>query len=135
MEQVKSIRFHELAGLRGLAALTVYFSHLLGSYNISGDFFNYLDHSPFHIFWHGEGAVQLFFILSSFVLTLPYMKNTETLTLSSFYAKRVLRIYPVFFCAILFSLILKETLFNEENMKVYSPWINLFWKWNLSDYL
>lgn len=72
--EIKSLRFHELDGLRGLAALTVYFSHLIGTFNFSSDYFTKVSNSPLHLFWHGEGAVQLFFILSGFVLTLPYRK-------------------------------------------------------------
>lgn len=73
MEQIKSMRFHELDGLRGLAALTVFASHLVGSFNFHSNSFAIINNSPLHIFWHGEGAVHLFFILSGFVLTLIYI--------------------------------------------------------------
>lgn len=44
------MRYKELDGLRGIAALSVYFSHLIGVFVINSSLFNYLSNSPFHIF-------------------------------------------------------------------------------------
>ena len=65
------MRYTELDGLRRIAALSVYFSHLIGVFLINSFVFDYLSNSPFHILWHGESAVKLFFLLSGFVLTFP----------------------------------------------------------------
>ncbi|MFT5251283.1 MAG: peptidoglycan/LPS O-acetylase OafA/YrhL [Flavobacteriales bacterium] len=52
------MRYSELDGLRGVAALSVYFSHLFGVFIVNSSLF--LSNSPFHIFWQGEWAVTLF---------------------------------------------------------------------------
>lgn len=127
------MRYKELDGLRGIAALSVYFSHLIGVFVINSTLFDYLSQSPFHVFWHGEAAVTLFFMLSGFVLTLPYIKNRDDLNLPTFYIKRIFRIYPAFIFAILFCLFLKFLLFDSLKMVGYSAWINEFWKWNLKE--
>ena len=127
------MRYKELDGLRGIAALSVYFSHLIGVFVINSSLFDRLSNSPFHIFWHGEAAVTLFFLLSGFVLTLPYIKNRVDLNLPSFYLKRVFRIYPAFIVAIVFSVLLKTFLFDPSQMRGYSAWINEFWKWSFKD--
>ena len=98
------MRYTELDGLRGIAALSVYFSHLIGVFNFDSTLFDSISNSPLHIVWHGEGAVNLFFLLSGFVLTLPYIKYRDKLNLVPFYIKRVFRIYPAFILAILFSI-------------------------------
>lgn len=51
----------------------------------------------------------------------------------SFYIKRILRIYPVFIFAIIFSIFLKSFLFDATQMTSYSNWINLFWKWKCNE--
>jgi peptidoglycan/LPS O-acetylase OafA/YrhL len=127
------MRYKELDGLRGIAALSVYLSHLIGVFVINSSLFEYLSNSPFHIIWHGEAAVTLFFLLSGFVLTLPYIKNRVDLNLPTFYIKRIFRIYPAFIFAILFCLFLKFFLFDSSQMAGYSAWINEFWKWNLKE--
>jgi peptidoglycan/LPS O-acetylase OafA/YrhL len=127
------MRYKELDGLRGLAALSVYFSHLLGIISFKPIFFQILSNSPIHLIWHGESAVTLFFLLSGFVLTLPFLKNKDTVKIFPFYIKRIFRIYPVFLLAILFSIILKSLFFQLDKMLIYSSWINQFWKWNIHD--
>jgi hypothetical protein len=126
------MRYKELDGLRGIAALTVYFSHLIGVFDLSkNQYFNTLQNSPLHIFWDGASAVNLFFLLSGFVLTSPYLKDKNKINLASFYTKRIFRIYPAFFFSILFCIITKEFLFHPFKVGEYSYWINDFWKWNL----
>jgi len=127
------MRYTEIDGLRGVAALSVYFSHLIGVFVINSNEFDYISNSPFHILWDGESAVKLFFLLSGFVLTLPYIKNGNDLNLLLFYTKRVFRIYPAFVLAIIFCIFLQYFLFDSSKMMVLSPWINQFWKWDLNE--
>ena len=60
MSQVQQERFHYLDSLRGLAALAVFFSHLIGAFGLPHKLM-FLQNSPVHILWHGEGAVFFFF--------------------------------------------------------------------------
>lgn len=126
------MRYKELDGLRGIAALSVYFSHLVGVFILNNNsFYNIINHSPLHILWDGESAVNLFFLLSGFVLTLPYLENKNNINLTTFYIKRIFRVYPAFIFSILLCILMKEFLFNPLKMGSYSNWINEFWKWNL----
>jgi peptidoglycan/LPS O-acetylase OafA/YrhL len=123
-------RISELDGLRGLAALSVYFSHLIGIFNTNSKIFEIISNSPIHILWDGESAVRLFFLLSGFVLTFPFIKNKDKMNLFSFYKKRIFRIYPVFIVSIIVCIFFKTFLFDPFRMLGFSPWINTFWKWN-----
>ncbi|MFE3869269.1 acyltransferase family protein [Flavobacterium sp. LS2P90] len=127
------MRYKELDGLRGIAALSVYFSHLIGVFVINSSIFDYLSNSPFHILWHGEAAVTLFFLLSGFVLTLPYIKNPVDLNMASFYLKRIFRIYPAFIFAVLLCIFLNFFLYDSSQLTGYSDWINEFWKWDIKE--
>lgn len=125
------MRYKELDGLRGLAALSVFLSHIIGVFEINSVVFDSLYNSPFHIFWNGQSAVVLFFLLSGFVLTMPYISNRNELNLPSFYFKRIFRIYPVYIFSIVFCIFLKLFLFGKSDLIGYSSWINEFWKWDL----
>jgi len=66
-------RFHELDAIRGLAALMVVFSHFVLIWQIpwrdEPGFLSFLRYP----FITGHEAVMLFFLLSGFVLSLPYL--------------------------------------------------------------
>src|SRR4051812_48108680 len=70
-------RYQQLDALRGLAALTVVMQHFLSVLpSIDGHsdnaWVNLWKYSPLHITWAGYEAVIFFFILSGFVLSLPF---------------------------------------------------------------
>lgn len=87
-------RFEELDSLRGLAAISVLFSHLAIATDITtkDSFMKMIDRSPFHIVYAGHEAVIFFFILSGFVLSLPAIRGRKTIY-SDFIIKRIARIY------------------------------------------
>jgi peptidoglycan/LPS O-acetylase OafA/YrhL len=80
-------RIPELDGLRGLAALAVLLAHLgEGRWPIVG--------------W-GWTAVNLFFVLSGFLITGIVLREWRAAGFfAAFYARRVLRIWPVYFLTI-----------------------------------
>ncbi len=90
--------------------------------------------SPLHLLWDGESAVLFFFVLSGFVLALPYFSNKEKpLDLLAFYNKRILRIFPAFCVAILLCIALKACVYHPDNMQRYSDWLRNIWPWNFKD--
>ncbi len=135
--QARPRRYHELDSMRGLASLTVFFSHFVMGNMVTGPICEILRMSPAHIIWDGSSAVLFFFVLSGFVLALPYINNQgRYLDLLSFYLKRIFRIYPAFIIGILISVALKEYMYDPHNsIQHYSGWLNSFWKWNLNDNL
>ena len=83
--------------MRGLAALAVFTDHTLwlfpGDTWIAG-----FARTPFGILSDGHAAVVLFFVLSGFVLALPFRTDRAAIRSPGFYPRfvlrRVLRIYP-----------------------------------------
>ena len=128
-----SKRYHELDSLRGIASLTVFFSHFVLCNVVTGPLYVKLRMSPLHLFWDGESAVLFFFVLSGFVLSLPYLNKEKPLELLSFYLKRIFRIYPAFLTAILLCIALKHFLYKPDNMQHYSEWLRNIWNWVLTD--
>lgn len=92
-------RFTALDGLRGLAALSVVLYHCLlvsPSFGTAGTPLTgwawLLAHTPLHLFWQGGEAVYLFFVLSGFVLMLPFDRES-TSSWRGYYPRRIVRLY------------------------------------------
>lgn len=91
-----------LTGLRGIVALWVVLFHFYTELNIG-----FLQRTI------GQGylAVDIFFVLSAFLLTVSYSEKFRNLNIKgivSFYKKRVNRIYPVYFISIVVIILLIE---------------------------
>lgn len=99
MKKASSGRFQELDVLRGIAALAVVVFHY------SGHCTRYFNDFPFN-FSYGKYGVQLFFVISGFVIyfTLDKSKNWRDFSFSRFS-----RLYPAYW-AILALLIIKDIL-------------------------
>lgn len=97
-------RYSSLDGLRGLAALVVLVCHVLLIQPVlmqayyeplaipAGTGAWWTVFSPVHLAWAGTEAVYLFFVLSGFVLALPF-ERTGRLLPPGYYPKRFLRLY------------------------------------------
>jgi peptidoglycan/LPS O-acetylase OafA/YrhL len=94
--ETKPARFLELDGLRGLAALSVVLYHYTYMYN---QYFENRD-KPLLSFSRGNLGVELFFIISGFVIL---MTVSRTKTILDFVVSRVSRIYPVYWVAVIFT--------------------------------
>ena len=92
---------HALDGLRGLAVLTVFLSHTSLSGHRALPFLNSAG--------TGKMGVFLFFILSSFLLTYPFLikqeKSFERNALINFSYRRFFQIYPLFVLYLLVALV------------------------------
>ncbi|OIK15466.1 hypothetical protein BIV60_09355 [Bacillus sp. MUM 116] len=96
-------RMKELDSMRGLAATSVVLSHFLGVVPLY--FVIYLSNSPFHIFWAGHEAVLFFFILSGFVLSLPYYNNKNQ-EYKNYLIKRICRLYIPYLTSVIIAVLL-----------------------------
>lgn len=127
-------RLSELDSIRGLAAVTVVIGHFFvifpsfaqithGQNNFGWE--NLFKYSPLHIFWSGHEAVILFFILSGFVLALPFYLD-KPFSYPAYLIKRVCRIYLPYFCAVIIAFLLKIALYSGS-IPYLSSWFNNIW--------
>jgi peptidoglycan/LPS O-acetylase OafA/YrhL len=123
-------RFHELDSLRGLAALTVVFHHF--SHICSPEVLHVLDRTPLRLLVAGHQAVILFFLISGFVLTLPYKKE-GSLKYRPFLLKRVCRIYLPYLGALAFA-ILCDLHFSSRG-PINNYWTELTWSTPVTTHL
>ncbi len=129
-------RLTQLDSLRGLAALFVFFSHMsltlsyFGNADKASINKNLLLHivvqSPLRLFLTGHESVIFFFVLSGFVLSIPYYNSIKRENYSAFIVKRFFRIaipYYVSLLVVLFCI----TIFSNSYVKGYSDWFHSLW--------
>jgi peptidoglycan/LPS O-acetylase OafA/YrhL len=94
-----------LDGIRGIAILIVLFHHLVYSSGINRHF--WLDLQFFKLAHSSWLGVDLFFVLSGFLITgILYEAKGSERYFSSFYGRRVLRIFPLYYGFLLLALLL-----------------------------
>ena len=108
MERLTNTRFESLDAMRGLASLAVVIFHI-GS-------------NEFQPYWlkfiatYGEVGVQLFFVLSGFIISFTsfkYLQPSTTMGSVQFMTKRFIRVYPPFFLSMILCIIVNYCLDNE----------------------
>lgn len=134
-------RITQLDSLRGLAALTVVMHHFFISTNVFNGSTYYdtylivkcLKYTPLSIIYAGHEAVILFFILSGFVLSLPYL-NDKKQSYSTFLIKRLCRLYIPCIISVLLAILAKEC-FYRGHFTTLNSWTNSMWtcKFSLSN--
>jgi peptidoglycan/LPS O-acetylase OafA/YrhL len=125
-------RLEHLDSSRGLAALSVVFSHFFAAYGLL-PFLTHFDGSIIHFIWHGEGAVTYFYILSGYVLTIGiFQKNgqLDNLSITGYVVRRMFRIFPLFLVCLWMSFILLKIYSSYSAIVTYplrSDWIMGLW--------
>lgn len=114
-------RLPALDGLRGIAILAVF------AYHYAGGLPNKVSSGPIHllgmVFAFGWSGVDLFFVLSGFLITgILYDTQRDSHYYKNFYARRVLRIFPPFYLLALIYLLL-------------TPLVGAHWRWIQLSYL
>ena len=131
-------RLEFLDSVRGRAALAVLLSHVLGAFNWADQFLLRALLNPFSgILVEGKAAVAMFFVLSGYVLSRPYVMTTSEfeqnasvrkVNLPSFYVKRLIRIWPPWFAVFCLSILAKQFLLNRcATQPPASDWLISLW--------
>lgn len=130
-------RVTQLDGLRGLAALVVVACHALSTLPgigsaVSGDRSAGLDtaeawavFSPLHVLWNGTPAVHVFFVLSGFVLVLPFTRPGAAAKWAQYYAKRFFRLYLPAWASLAVAVALM-TAIPRSASPLQSPWADIY---------
>jgi peptidoglycan/LPS O-acetylase OafA/YrhL len=126
-----------LDSLRGLAAVIVVFHHFLAIFpSLAGDDPNpsrwawAMQFTPLHLLWDGLLPVLFFFILSGYVLSLPYHEG-RALPYSGYLLKRICRIYLPYLAAVLSAFAL-FALLSRGPIPSLSRWLNSIWNTPIS---
>ncbi|MGL5889874.1 MAG: acyltransferase family protein, partial [Bacteroidia bacterium] len=125
--------FANLDGIRAVACLMVFVAHIWDYLNNrqsmhpaeSWIYINFIDGL-------GTTGVCLFFVLSGFLITTLLLREKEatgTVSLKNFYARRILRIWPVFFLVVLLGFVIVPLIsgtFSAAETGKHIPWYLLF---------
>lgn len=130
-------RVTQLDGLRGLAALVVVACHVVSTLPgigsaVSGNRSAELNtaeswavFSPLHVLWNGTPAVHVFFVLSGFVLVLPFTRPGAAGKWAQYYAKRFFRLYLPAWASLAVAVALM-TLIPRSASPLQSPWADIY---------
>lgn len=99
-------RFEHLDSARGLAALVVLAAHHVCAFGFPPQWRSVIE-TPLRLLWYGEAAVAFFFLLSGFVLALPYLRSERGVNLPGVAVQRIFRIYPTFLAALALGVLAK----------------------------
>ena len=129
-----SNRIEQLDSIKGLASIFVLLNHillLLPSFARETETINNINiifsNTPLRIFWAGNEAVLLFFILSGFVMSLSYI-NGRKKPYPQYLVKRICRLYIPFIISILIAVLMNHLFYTNESLINVSEWGNSQWR-------
>jgi peptidoglycan/LPS O-acetylase OafA/YrhL len=132
-----SKRFNQLDALRGIAALTVVFDHCMrvipgaGSGETAhGTALKLAKFTPLHIVWAGHQAVMFFFVLSGFVLSLPFHSGRSD-PYGTFVIRRICRIWIPYIVVIAAALCARVLFRSSSGNHYISGWVHSDWAGSL----
>jgi len=129
-------RYNELDSLRGLAAVTVVFGHIaalvFAAPVIAGSGWTHWRHilelinrTPLTVIMGGGAAVRFFFVLSGFVLMLPYLRHRDN-PYAPYLVKRICRIYLPYLAAVAIAAV-GNAVFGGHPLPGFSGAVNETW--------
>ena len=119
----KSREIYSHTGLRGIAAMCVFIYHIYLSQAVTWN----LNYSFFRFFEWRTYAVDLFFVLSGFILYWVYFNKNVAINWRSYLSARVARIFPIYYLTSFFMLtVLSYSYFKYGCKYIGSGFINNF---------
>ena len=133
--RAKSERVEYLDSIRGLAALFVLLSHTLGAFDWPRQIINWTQWPFLNILVGGKEGVVMFFVLSGYVLSNPYVQPVAAgnaprkLFLPSYFVRRITRIWLPWFAVLLLSMFSRRFLFHiPPSEPPVTIWLKFFWQ-------
>ena len=133
----KNTRIHSLDSIRGIASMIVVIFHCLISFQVienayyqkfNSEILRIFTNTPLHTFWAGPEAVFLFFVLSGFVLSLPYLNSEKGgPSYHNYIIKRICRIYLPYIITMILYMLVIILLSDYRDIKSLSPTFNNRW--------
>ena len=120
-------RIAALDGLRGCAVLMVLFYHFMGPFTDTADF---ATKGGLWVFSFGWTGVDLFFVLSGFLITgiLFDAKGSERY-FRTFYMRRILRIVPLYYGALALIFFVPRFIASPTALRFTAPFSDQVWYW------
>jgi peptidoglycan/LPS O-acetylase OafA/YrhL len=122
-------RLTSVDGVRGAAIFMVVVGHLIGfpglltTSSVYATFFG----SPAHVLWDETAAVQIFFVLSGFVLQLGQRQHVSSAAAYRFLIARFFRLYPLYGVALLFAFGCRRLWAGHDHLIAFNPELAIFW--------
>lgn len=142
--QKNARRIEALDSLRGIAALQVVIHHCLLSVpvlcamhgvgkplpftSVENTILNALTYSPLHFFWLGNEPVILFFVLSGFVLSIPFNDGGQNFDYRAYFVKRFIRLYIPYIALIFLSMLLRFVMYHPVNIHISNLFLCMWTK-------
>lgn len=126
-------RLEYLDAVRGLAAMTVVWSHYIVAFGMPSGLAAVATNSPLHIWWDGFAAVSLFFVLSGYVLSLRFLRIDDSDSfrewgLPAYVVRRAFRLWAPYLAILLISAcVWRYTAVRTHTLLPASAWIQSFW--------
>lgn len=128
----------EIDGLRFIAVVLVAFVMHLGTLMVSAQLQESSIGNKWYqiLFWEGAYGVQLFFMVSGFILSLPFAKhafeNAKEVKLKDYYWRRVTRIEPLYIVTMVLFLLMRVLILKTGTFGELMPnfWASIFYVHN-----
>lgn len=128
----KQERFHFLDGLRGIASLMVVFHHAFTAHVLTAIAYLKMPFLTYLFAYFTQSGVNLFFVLSGVVLLRPYLRRERKLNVADYFWRRLKRIYPPYFFALIFAAFVVwvntayPTWYNLKGLRIKFSWPETF---------
>lgn len=114
----------EIDGLRAIAIIQVVFFHIYIYIKYKTGYANNIDENNILVLFakNGHQGVELFFVISGFIIALPYIKG-RALQIGDFYKKRLVRILPPYYITLIIFLTLYLLQHQKDQQQIFDQFL------------
>jgi exopolysaccharide production protein ExoZ len=113
---------HNIQAMRGVASLLVFCIHVLVTSPNMG-----VDSLAWYYYPIGSSGVDIFFVISGFIITLVAPKSTaESNSAVHFAVRRIIRIYPIYWVVLFIAMVASSVIFLSPPLDHRPLWMKIF---------